>query len=341
MRIGTNPVKNDLHIKVENYHRVIIPVYIPNFEGYFANSFEVFKLCLESILKTVHSKTRITIYNNNSNDVVKKYIDEKYQESELIDQVFHSKENVGKINALLAGAKGNIEPLITITDADVLYINGWQEAIEECFLGFPEAGMVSPTPLSSGLLYNTSSNWYYGFFNGKLAFNKVQNPEAMHKFDKSLGNASLKFSEIHLQKYLVIKNKKNNCEAVFGCGHFACTLKREVFDKGSNSPAFQKIEGGVEKRFIDTPSDDLGYLRLATKENYAFHMGNSTEPWMFETFNKIVKNTNAGIDFKEIEYDAISPLGFKIGNFILRLVSKPIFRKKVFNFLGLNYNGKY
>ena len=93
MRIGFNPAKENKEITIENYHRVIVPVYIPNFEGYFANLFDVFKLCLESLIITSHNKTRITIYNNNSHPTVKAYIDEKYNECELIDQVFHSKEN--------------------------------------------------------------------------------------------------------------------------------------------------------------------------------------------------------------------------------------------------------
>lgn len=121
MRIGTNPEKNSKKLTVENYHRIIVPVYIPHFEGYFKEAFEVFQLCIESLLLTIHEKSRITIYNNNCHEEVKKYIDEKYLNSEFIDQVFHSKENLGKINAILAASKGNLEPLITITDADVLF----------------------------------------------------------------------------------------------------------------------------------------------------------------------------------------------------------------------------
>ena len=120
MRIGINPEKENKEIKDKIYHRVVVTVYIPDFEGYFAGAFKVFKLCLESLLLTVHSQTRITIYNNNCHKDVKIYIDKKYYESEYIDQVFHSKKNVGKINAILASVKGNLEKLITVTDADVL-----------------------------------------------------------------------------------------------------------------------------------------------------------------------------------------------------------------------------
>ena len=61
MRIGNNPEKESPTMVVENYHRIIVPVFIPHFEGYFKEAFDVFKLCIESLLLTVHSKTRITI----------------------------------------------------------------------------------------------------------------------------------------------------------------------------------------------------------------------------------------------------------------------------------------
>lgn len=332
MRIGSNPEKENKAILIENYHRVIVPVYIPHFEGYFEGTFDVFKLCLESLLLTVHSKTRITIYNNNCHPEVKKYIDQKYNESHLIDQVFHSKENLGKINAILAASKGNLEPLITITDADVLFKNGWQSAVEEVFVCFPEAGMVSPVPSSKALTNHTASTWYYGFFKGKLSFENVLDPEAMHKFDLSLGNKELMYKPIHLEKYLVLKNKHNSGEVVVGCGHFVATLKRAVFDQGTNEPAFIKIVGGVEAKFIDIPNNDLGYLRVATKGNFAYHMGNKTEQWMYYVAENLKKEDSSGIDSSRIKDRRIGYFSRKIGNQLLRLVgskkTKAIFLKR-------------
>lgn len=340
MRIGTNPEKNKKEIEIDNYHRIIIPVFIPNFDGYFESSFDVFKLCLESLLLTVHSKTRITIYNNNCHKDVKEYIDEKYNETEIIDQVFHSKENLGKINAILAAVKGNLEPLITVTDADVLYKNNWQQEIEELFIGFPEAGMICPVPSSKGIRNFVNNNWYYGFFKGKLEFEKVQDPEAMKLFDKSLGNAKTILKPIHLVKYLVLNNRKKTHKAVMGGGHFAATLRREVFDKGSNEPSFIKIDGGVENKFIDYPNQKLGFLRISSLQNYAYHMGNSTESWMYDEFKSLIKKNNLS-QFKSTDFKpkTISKTGRFIGFIIQKTMNKNNFIKfKVLNSLGLNGN---
>ena len=65
-------------------------------EGYFKEAVEVLKLNIESLLLTVHNKTRITIYNNNSTPAVKAYIEDLYDQHEVVDQVFHSKENLGQ-----------------------------------------------------------------------------------------------------------------------------------------------------------------------------------------------------------------------------------------------------
>lgn len=343
MRIGSNPEKNNSNIEVHNYHRVIVPVYIPNFEGYFKEAFEVFQLCIESLLATVHSKTRITIYNNNCHEKVKQYIDEKYQSSILIDQVFHSKENLGKINAILAAAKGNLEPLITITDADVLFKHNWQNAVEDVFCGFPEAGMVSPVPSSKAYGNFTANNWIYGLIKGKIYFDNVTDTLALVRFDDSLGNSYRLYKPIHLKKYLVIRNKKKNCEAVMGCGHFVATMRREVFDKGTNEPAFIKIQHGVESKFIDCPNEDLGFLRLATKDNFAYHMGNSIEEWMnaeFDTLKDVERNRSMDAKFFKTNFKK-NTFKIRIGKILNFLILKQPIKKILFKRFGLSSKFEY
>lgn len=339
MRKGTNPEKSKTTIEIEHYHRVIVPVYIPHFNGYFEQLLDIFQLCLESLLLTSHAKTRITIYNNNSHPDVKNYIDSMYQKNEMIDQVFHSKENLGKINAYLTATKGNIEPLITITDADVLFKNGWQEAVESLFIGFPEAGMISPVPLSNTPWTFTANNWFYALFKGKLKFEKVLDPEAMSRFYVSLDNDKPLYNKTHLEKYLVLKNKKSS--AVMGCGHFVATLKREVIDLGTNKPSFHKIDSNIENLYIDAPNEALGFLRLATKNNYAYHMGNQTEPWMYEEFKSIKKNTFAGVNIKQIGNTKIGKFGNLIGRVIIKLLRVKIIKKNVLIYLGMKKGINY
>ena len=212
---------------------------------------------------------------------------------------------------------------------------------EKLFINFPEAGMISPVPSSKSILGFTANNWFYSLFKGSLSFQKVLDPEAMHRFDISLGNKQLMYKPIHLQKYLVLTNKKNNSQAVMGCGHFVATIKRTVFDKGSSEPAFVKISNGIESKFIDIPNENLGFLRLATKENFAFHMGNSTEPWMFEEFKILKKEISNGIDSSKVETKNFNKKAIFIGKIYLRLLKIKAFRNLLFKRLGIKNHEEY
>lgn len=342
MRIGSNPEKFNKEILSRAYHRIVVPVYIPNSEGYFKDAFEVLRLNIGSLLLTVHDKTRITIYNNNSTPAVKAYIEEIYDDHEVVDQVFHSKENLGKINAILAAVKGNLEPLITITDSDVLFKHDWQKNVESVFLNFPGAGMVSPVPNSVAHKPFTANNWFTGIFgSSRIRFEDVREPMDMKRFESSLGTEVKLFSDVHLKRYLVLMNSKG--KAVMGSGHFVATLRREVFDKGSTNPAFIKIQGGVENRFIDIPNEDLGYLRLSTLTNHAFHMGNVPEQWMQEEFENLgLRKSNKPIEDSALFYT--SPLQrwkTMAGKALRKFLLHDIARARYFRLIGLENDGRY
>ena len=61
MRKGYNPNKDKENIKLDYYHQVIIPVYIPTNLDYFKDSLKILKLTVKSLLKTSHKKTFITL----------------------------------------------------------------------------------------------------------------------------------------------------------------------------------------------------------------------------------------------------------------------------------------
>ena len=83
MRIGFNPHKDKIQVASDYFHQVIIPVYIPNQEGYFKDSFAILKLCLESLFKTIHEKTFVTIVNNGSDISVANYLDLLLKENKI------------------------------------------------------------------------------------------------------------------------------------------------------------------------------------------------------------------------------------------------------------------
>lgn len=335
MRIGINPEKADNELVLNSYHRIVIPVYIPNLtDPYFKDGLKILKLCIDSMLLTIHDKTKVSIINNACCSDVSDYLDQVYNQNPCIDQLLKSKINLGKVNALYAAIKSNLEPLITVADADVMFLNNWQGAVENVFSAFPEAGMVSPVPSSTAYRGKyVNSSLYYALFKGKLKFKKVQNPKGLIKFQESIGR--IMYNDTHLEKYLVLSNKKS--EAVLGCGHFLATLRSEVFHYSPSHNCQHKIIGGSENKYIDEPNDKAGFLRLSTLGNYGYHLGNRYEPWMLEEMEELRSSKIIKKGIGELNLMKPSPMGlfaFKIGK-VINLYGFRKFRKIYFYFKGV------
>lgn len=332
MRVGSNPSKSNYKIEIESTHRVILSVYIPNLtEEYFKDSRTIFKYCIESLLSTVHQKTRVSIIINGCCEEIVAMIYDYQRINPLIDQVFYTKENLGKINANYSIVKSNLEPLLTISDADVMFLPGWQKEVENVFVKFPEAGMVSPVPNSKGFLFSTASTLYYGLFKGKIKFRKVKDPEGLENFQKSVG--SIHFQKIHLEKYLVVSNGVD--EAVVGCGHFVATFRKEVFEVAPSKVCEFRVQGNSEEDYLDDPNDISGFLRLATLGNYAYHLGNCPQPWMEEKLQDILKSSPTYASLEIPAPISFSRYQYYFGKFLNRLLFNK-FRRQFFSYLGVN-----
>lgn len=284
MRVGYNPSKDKELPKSDFFHQVIVPIYIPNQEGYFKDSFKIFKLSLESLFITCHSKTYFTIVNNGSCVDVVEYLNSLQQQLK-IHEVIHTTP-IGKLNAILKGLMGHNFDLITIADADVLFLNNWQKDTYDIFEAFPKAGAVSPVPSSKVLKQFTGNVIFENLFSSKLKFTRTKDRESLQMFAKSIGNTDF-YNKVHLNKNLTIST--DTIGAVVGAGHFVATYRGSIFEKMKKHSKFKM--GSSLKFFLDKPVEDKGYWRLSTTENNAYHMGNVFEEWMYEIFSTIEEIT--------------------------------------------------
>ena len=330
MRIGFNPHKDKIQEASDYWHQVIIPVYIPNQQGYFKDSFAILKLCLESLFSTIHKKTYVTIVNNGSDAIISEYLDLLFKEHK-IQELIHT-DNIGKLNAILKGFAGHNIELVTISDADVLFLANWQRETYQVFESFPKAGSVSPCPNSRLLKYYTANILFDKLFSKSLYFKNVKNPKALKYFAKSIGNSSL-FNSWNLSKYLTVKHK--GVLAVVGGGHFVSTYKSSILKKQNYSFSPFKLGGESESEILDLPVAFNGYWRLSTADNYAFHMGNTLEEWMLTTVEGLKEN-NLTCD--------IVPLLTKMESnafmnwFKIKVFSRLLFKKSIWR-LFLRYKG--
>ena len=300
-------------------------------------------MCIQSLSSTIHEATKITIIDNASCAQVKEYLAEQFKEGK-IDQLIINKENLGKIDPVIAVIRGCHEALLTITDADVLFLPGWQSEVEQCHVNFPHAGTVCPVPISRNSFAFTMATWVFGMFHGKIRYEKILNPEDMVIFCKSISD-SIFYKASQLDQIANLKYK--NHTACIGAGHFVATYKRKVFDFAPKGPSLKKIDGGIENAYLDKPSDIGGYLRLSTSKNFAYHIGNKPESWMADKIaaeeHRIVAPFSA--DSFKIRTQAYASILFffnanrsfyEIFNKVfMRIAKNTFFRKKFCVWLGL------
>lgn len=333
MRKGENVTRDKLLELDACSHRVIIPLYIPNEEAYYKNAFSIFKMCLLSVQKTAHSVLKISVVSNGSCASVHKKLFE-LQAQNHIDELIIVKENIGKINSILKGLRTAQERLITITDADVLFVNNWEQAVVAVFKAFPKAGMVSPVPVFRTQLRLTSNIWKDYLFSSQLKFRPVKNVEALTRFANSIGWSRL---NANYKDVFATLKAKDNTIAVIGNSHFVGTYKQEVFSKLPKQQSNYKLGGNSEAMYTDIPVLKFGGYRLATYNNYAYHLGNQIEPWMEATFNALKAERKTYFDYNNLHL--LKPNSWNY--FISERVFKKLFKIKaikayVYKKKGLN-----
>lgn len=278
MRKGVNPAKLQDN-KVENscFHQIIVPVYLPELEDYYKEGLDILKLCLKSIYLTVHDKTYISVVNNGSCKEVQDYLNHLLEVNK-IQEVIHTTA-IGKINAIAKGLTGHKFDLVTVTDADVLFKNGWQKSVYEIYETFPKAGVVGTTPNPLSISNLTEIIFFDNLLNSKMRFYDI--PEhtgnSIDLFFKSIGWKGVKST---IQKNKAFALKKENILAAVGSGHFSATYKAELLAEIRIKTSNEKAGGLALNKFIDNPSVNHGHWRLATFDNFTYHMGNSSENWM-------------------------------------------------------------
>lgn len=330
MRIGYNPNKDKPLITNDFIHQVVIPVYIPNHDGYFKDSLEILKYCLESLFKTSHDKTFFTLINNGSDKIVVDYLNNLLADG-IIHELIHT-TNIGKLNAILKGITGQKFQLITITDSDVLFLNDWQSETYKIFQNFPKAGVVCPTPSSKSFNDKTFNILSELFFSNKLKFTDVKNPDALISFAKSIENPNF-YNQSHLQKILVVK--KDEVKAVVGAGHFVATYRCDVFNEIGITHSNYVLGGDSEYKILDLPSIKKGLWRLSTYDNYAFHLGNVSEPWM----KKTIENLKINADLPEINFNFKSSKVTNIEFWLKNTIFPKLIYRKNLRRLFLRYKG--
>jgi len=167
--------------------------------------------------------------------------------------------------------------LLTISDCDVLFRQGWIEGVEEIFVVFPECGFASAAPNPSLAWYHTSATMLAALVRGEVCMEKAVPDIDLDRFANSIGWPEI-FDSSQRRSQIVLR--RDGAAACVGAGHFICTIRKEVVPAIPREACRRHLLG-AEEHWLDKPPDALGFWRLATTRAYAYHMGNVPEPWMY------------------------------------------------------------
>jgi hypothetical protein len=321
MRLGTNPNKDNRGLPAFPMHRIIIPIHIPHHRGYFEHSLEILKLCLESLRLSISGRAAVTLISNGSSPEVVTELRHQY-EMGWIDQLLLNQPNRGKVDAIVSVARGAFAELITIADADVMFLPNWLDAIEEIFRVFPECGFASPVPMPGFYHYNTSSVILSNIIQGQLKFQSIVAEDDLERFAQSVGhdpNHEFRKAQIVIQRGQTI--------ACLGAGHFIASFRENVVSAIPKEPSLEAL-GSADHKWIDEPSDKLGLWRLSTTQAYAYHLGNTPTEWMYDEIEKcrsFAKNLEKQVErepLPTLRKTIISYLPWQIRRFIIKLIRR-------------------
>lgn len=312
MRIGTNPNNHkSINLNVAS-HRVIIPIYIPNAEGYFKDSFAVLKVCLHSLLATINKDTVVSLISNGSSEEVNNYIHQLWSQGK-IDRVIFNKDNVGKMNAIISETRASFEEFITYSDADVFFDKGWLKETFNIFKNIPKAGFVSmnPTPRNYSHAGSTLFENLFTVLFKKTKTSTVCTFDDLEHFHKSVGQKN-EFTEKMFAGTVFCVGKQVNY--IIGAGHFCCTIRKTSTLKFvPKEKSYIGVSGGSESIYLDIPFDKTGLWRLSSPKAFVWHMGNTLErEWVESKLNELK-------DFNENEF-SFQAIPFKDVSFLAKII---------------------
>jgi hypothetical protein len=291
MRIGKNPEKNKQEKILYKQHRIIVPVYIPiSNDGYFENLFEVFKMSINSIIKTIDtSQTVITIINNNCKEEVTSYIDDLLIKK-VIDKHVKLSKNYGKVQTILSEARASYEDIITIVDADALFFNNWESEVFKIFKVFEKVGVVSPLPAPHLVYYNNCSSFYFNFFN--INSRKIVKDESFKLFEEGTDNKAI-FGKYKKKQFYI---EKRGIKVCLGAGHFAATYRGDILRTIPFCKPEFVFKNGYEDQVLDSQIDKLGYYRVSLTDAFVYHLGNTIPKWTIDYNFKSKKGTSIELE---------------------------------------------
>lgn len=274
MRVGQNPAKFVNKVAQPADVTITVVNFIPFLSGFYEQSLEVLKACLNSIHVTAGPDFDLMVFDNHSCDAVREYLIDTFEQG-IIQYLVLSDENIGKIgawNAMFGAAQGKV---VVFSDSDIFFRPGWLAESLNILNSFPNAGMVTARPLRTPEQFSKATLLW-----GREQSREVFQEGTFLEWDTYLEHTdSIGMTREEAQKqynsgrdYLFTYEGHR---AYAGAAHFQFMTRKEVLGKIMPLPSEKPMRG---ERIFDVAVDSLGLLRLCTDRPYVMHMGNRLPP---------------------------------------------------------------
>jgi len=271
MRIGQNPAKSAKEVARPEKVTVAVLNYIPMLSGFYAETLDVLKVCLNSLYENTVTPHDLMVFDNGSCREVQQYLLEEHLAGRIQFLVL-SEKNLGKGGAwdvIFSSAPGEV---IAYTDSDALFSKGWLEASLEILNTFPKVGMVTSRPFRTREeLMNRTLEWAQNEPDAAVTDGQLLPWRTFLEFNLSLGAEE---ADIR-QRYEATRDVRityHGVTAQVGASHWQFVAKKEVLLK---FVPFQMDRPMGQVLRLDEAMNAAGYLRLMTAEPYAMNMSNT------------------------------------------------------------------
>src|SRR5215212_6266631 len=271
MRKGQNPAKFVKDVAHPQRITAALLNYIPFLSGFYAETLDVLKVCMESIRKDAGLPFDLMVFDNGSCPEVRDFL-VKEKEEGRIQYLTLAEKNMGKggaWNVMLAGAPGEI---IAYTDSDVLFSAGWLKRSVEILETFPNVGMVTARPFRTPPEFLESTlKWAKDAERATLEEGQFIPWETFLEFNLSLGQTEEENKKVYAEtKDWRIQYK--GVTAMAGASHWQFTAYKSTLQQflpfDMNKPMGQV-------RQLDKRMNDAGLLRLMVSDPLAMNMSNT------------------------------------------------------------------
>lgn len=271
MRIGQNPAKFVKEVAKPARITVAVLNYIPFLSGFYADSLNVLKVCLDSIRASADLPYDLLVFDNGSCEEARQYLIDEHQAGR-IQFLILSEKNLGKggaWNIILAGAPGEV---IAYTDSDAYFYPGWISRSLQLLETYPKVGMVTARPFRTSADYITRTvAWGEQALEVTVESGHFIPFDVFREFDLSLGQSEDEIRR-HYDTTQDVRLSYQGVSAIAGASHWQFMAYKSVLQ--SFLP-FNMDRPMGQVRQLDQRMNEAGYLRLMVTDPLAMNMSNT------------------------------------------------------------------